>query len=128
MRSPNLGLASPSFRDTFTRPCPEEQTISPTNSCISFEKICVHLHAAVKVHSVDSNRRIILDSQINMLANTETKVARFREILLLQFIFLDLQPTFKNLLGFRTADCDVDRDFFVTTNTKCPDGVSGFAW
>lgn len=32
-------------------------------------------HAAVKVHAVDTDRRIILDAQIDVLANTESKVA-----------------------------------------------------
>ena len=32
-------------------------------------------HAAVKIHAVNTNRRIIFDAQINMLADTEAKVA-----------------------------------------------------
>ena len=32
-------------------------------------------HAAVKVHAVDTNRRIILDAQIDVLADTESEVA-----------------------------------------------------
>ena len=32
-------------------------------------------HAAVKVHAVDTNRWIIFDAQIDVLANTESEVA-----------------------------------------------------
>ena len=47
------------------------------------------LHAAVKVHAVDSNRRIVFDSQIDMFADAEPEVPCFREILLFQFVLLD---------------------------------------
>jgi len=32
-------------------------------------------HAAVEVHAVDTDRRVVLDSQINVLADTEAEVA-----------------------------------------------------
>ena len=32
-------------------------------------------HAAVKVHAVDTDRRIILDAQINVFADPEAEVA-----------------------------------------------------
>lgn len=32
-------------------------------------------HAAVKVHAIDTNRRIILNAQIDVLADTESEVA-----------------------------------------------------
>ena len=38
-------------------------------------------HAAIEVHAVDTNSRIILDSKIDVLADTEPEVARLREVL-----------------------------------------------
>lgn len=35
-----------------------------------------NIHAAVEVHSVDTNRWIILDAQIDMFADAETEIAR----------------------------------------------------
>jgi len=52
-------------------------------------------HAAVEVHSVNANTRVIFDAKINVFANTETEVASLREVAFLQFIFLDLEATFE---------------------------------
>ena len=84
-------------------------------------------HAAVEVHSVDTNCWIILDSQINVLGDTESKIASVRKVLLAQFILLDFQTSLEDLLCFRAADCDMDCDLFVSTDTKGSDGIAGFA-
>lgn len=47
-------------------------------------------HARIEIHSVDTNRRIVLDTEINVFADTETKVASLREVALAQLVFLDL--------------------------------------
>ena len=44
----------------------------------------------VEIHSVDPNTRVVLDSQINVLLNAETKVAHVREILLSKLVLFDL--------------------------------------
>lgn len=84
-------------------------------------------HAAVEVHSVNPNTRVILDSQIDVFANTEAKVARLGEVSLLQFVFLNLEATLEDFFGLGAADGDVDGDLFVTADTECADGVAGFA-
>jgi hypothetical protein len=53
----------------------------------------VHSHAAVEVHSVNTNRRVILDAQIDVFADTKAEVASLGEVSLPQFVFLDLQTT-----------------------------------
>jgi Uri superfamily endonuclease len=63
-----------------------------------------------------------------VFADTKTKVTSCREVSLSQFVFLDLQSTFKNFFGFRSSDCDMDSDLFVTTDTECSDSVSSFAY
>jgi hypothetical protein len=85
-------------------------------------------HAAVKVHPVDTNSRIVLDAQIDVLADTEAKVASLRKVLLSQFIFLDLEATLKDLFSLRTSDCDVDGDLFVSSNAEGADCVACLAW
>lgn len=86
-----------------------------------------HSHAAVKVHSVDTNCRVILDAQIDVLADPKSKIARRREILLPQFILLDFQTALEDFFGFGSPYGDMDGDLFVTTDTECADGVTGFA-
>ena len=63
-----------------------------------------------------------------MFTNTESEVARFREILFPQFVFLDFETTLEDFLSLGTADGDVDGDFFVTSDTKGTDCVAGFAY
>ncbi len=62
-----------------------------------------------------------------MFADTEPEIARLGEVPPLQFIFLDFQSSLEDFFGFGTSDGDVDGDFLVTTDTKCSDGVAGFA-
>ena len=84
-------------------------------------------HAAVKVHAVDTNGRVILDTKIDVFRDTETKVARVREVLLPQLIFLDLETTFEDFFGFGPPDGNMDRDLFISADTERPNGVAGFA-
>lgn len=51
------------------------------------------VHAAVKVHAVNTNRRVILDAQVDMFADAKPEVAGLGEIPPLQLVFLDLQPS-----------------------------------
>jgi hypothetical protein len=91
------------------------------------QKIGANLHDAVEIHSVNTDSRIILDSEIDVFADTETEVTSSREVSLSQFVFLDLQSTFENFFSFRSSDSDVDSNLFVTTDTEGSDSVSGFA-
>ena len=84
-------------------------------------------HAAVKVHAVDTNRWVILDAQIDVLANTESEVASLGEVFLSQFVFLHFEPALEDFFGLGTTDSDVHGDLFVTSDAECSDGVAGFA-
>lgn len=86
-----------------------------------------NIHDAVKVHAVDTNARIILDAQVNVLADAEAKVARLGEIAALQLVLLDLEATLENLLGLGTTHGDVHSDLLVTADTERTDGVAGLA-
>ena len=56
-------------------------------------------HAAVEVHTVDTNGRVVLDTEIDVFADTEPKVSGLREVTLAQFVLLDLEATLENLLS-----------------------------
>lgn len=78
----------------------------------------MYSHAAVEVHAINTNSRIIFDSQIDMLGDTEAKIPRVREVLLPQFVLLDLQTSLENLLGLWTSYRDVDCDLFVSSDAE----------
>lgn len=84
-------------------------------------------HAAVEVHAVNANGRIIFDSQVDVFRDAESKVARLAEILLAEFVFFDLEAAFEDFFGLGSSDGDVHSDLFVATDAKGPDGVAGFA-
>lgn len=84
-------------------------------------------HAAVEIHSVNSDTWVVLDSQIDVFADTETEVTSLGEVTLPQLVFLDLETTLENFLCLWTADGDVNSNLFVTTDTEGSDGVSGLA-
>lgn len=87
-----------------------------------------HSHAAVEVHTVDTNTGVVLDTQVNVLADTETEVTGLGEVLLSQLVLLDLEATLEDLLSLGTTDGNVDGDLFVTTDTEGTDGVTGLAY
>ena len=43
----------------------------------------------------------LLDSQVDVLLDTETEVPVSGEVFLPQLVFLDLEPTFQNLFGLK---------------------------
>merc|ERR1719444_151149 len=63
-----------------------------------------------EVHTVDTSGGIVLDTQINVFVDTESKVSSFREISLKEFVFLDLQSTLKDLKSLISTDSDMDSD------------------
>ena len=84
-------------------------------------------HAAVEVHAVDTDSGVVLDAQVDVLADAEPEVARLTEVALAKLVLLDLEAALEDFLGLRTADGDVHRDLFVTADTKGTDGVAGLA-
>lgn len=84
-------------------------------------------HAAVEVHAVNTDTGVVLDAEIDVLRDTEAKVAGLAEVALAQLILLDLEATLKNLLGLGATNGDVDSNLFVTADTEGTDGVAGLA-
>lgn len=87
----------------------------------------MYAHAAVEVHSVDTNGRVVLDAEIDVLRDTETEVASLGEVALAELVFLDLEATLENLLGLGATDSNVNSDLLVTTDTEGSDSVAGLA-
>lgn len=85
-------------------------------------------HAAVEVHSVNTDRRVILDTEIDVLVDTEAEVTSLAEVALAELVLLDLKATLENLLGLGATDGNVDSDLFVTADTEGSDGVAGLAY
>lgn len=56
-------------------------------------------HAAVEVHAVDTDGGVVLDAEIDVLADTEAEVAGLGEVALAELILLDLEATLDDLLG-----------------------------
>ena len=56
-------------------------------------------HAAVEVHAVDTDTGVVLDAEIDVLADTEAEVAGLGEVALAELILLDLEATLDDLLG-----------------------------
>lgn len=103
--SSNLGLCSATSSDTSSRTG----------------------HAGKEIHSVNTNGWVVLNTKINVLRNTKTEVSSLGKVALAKFILLDLETTFKNFLGLRSSDGDVDSDLLVSTDTESTDGVTSLA-
>ena len=85
------------------------------------------IHAAVKIHAVDTNGGIIFDTEIDMFGDTEAEVTRFRKVPFLEFVLLDLEASFEDLFRLGSSHGDVYGDLLVATNTKGADGITSFA-
>merc|ERR1712134_179172 len=78
-----------------------------------------------KVHTKDTNRRIVFDAQINVFLDTESKRTSFRKVVSLQFVFFDFEARFQDFFGFGASDSDSAGDLFISSDTESSDGQSG---
>lgn len=125
----DLGLRAPALGDTLTGAGPVElcQPFFLKSPQSLARASWVYAHADVEVHSVDTDRRVVLDAQVDVLGDTETEVAGLGEVALPQLVLLDLEATLENLLSLGATDGDVDGDLFVAADTEGTDGVAGLA-
>lgn len=56
-------------------------------------------HADVEVHAVDTDGGVVLNTKVDVLADTEAEVASLGEVALAELVLLDLEATLENLLG-----------------------------
>lgn len=97
--------------------------------CLVYVCVCVYKHTGtakhhVEVQTVDTNGRVVLDAQVNVLLNAEAEIAGSGEVLTAQLVFAHLQATLEDLLGLGTANGAMDGDLLVTTNAKRAHGVA----
>lgn len=79
----------------------------------------------VDIHTEDTDGRIVLDTKIDVLLDTETEVSSVGEVLLEELVLLNLQGLLEDLLSLRAADGGVDGDLLVTADTEGTDSVAG---
>ena len=79
----------------------------------------------VKVHTENTSEWIILNTQINVLLDTETETSSIREVNFSEFSVLDFKSSFENFVSFISSDGDVSGDFLVSFDTEASDGESG---
>jgi hypothetical protein len=120
----DLALRTSALGDTLTRAGPANNVSLYSQPLAAIDR---HSHAAVEVHAVDTNRRVVLDAEIDVLRDTEAEVASLREVALPQLILLDLEAALENLLCLGSTDGDVHGDLLITADTECADGVACLA-
>jgi hypothetical protein len=79
----------------------------------------------VEVHTEDTGVWVVFHAQINVFLNTKAEVASIGEVLLLEFLVLDLEASFEDLLSLITTDGHVHCHLFISLDTKASDGESG---
>ena len=80
----------------------------------------------VEIHTEDTGVGVVLDAEINVLLNTETEVARVREVLLHQLVLLHLQTALQNLQSLLAANGGVNGDLLVTADGEGTDGETSY--
>ena len=80
----------------------------------------------VEIHTENTGVGVVLDSEINVLIDTESEITRIREVLLHQLVLLDLQTALQNLKSLLTTNGDVHRDLLVTTDGESTDGETSY--
>ena len=81
-------------------------------------------HDDVEVHAEDTDGGVVPRTEVDVLHDTEAKVAGLGEVLALELVLLDLEATLEDLLRLGAADGDVHGDLLVTTDAELADGVS----
>ena len=96
-----------------------------SGSLSSGNTVTVAAHDNVEVHTVNTNTWVVLDTQVDVLVDTETKVTGGTEVSSLQLELLDSETSLQDLLGLGASDGHVHRDLLVSSDTESSDSVSG---
>lgn len=79
----------------------------------------------VEVHAENTGEGVVLDSQIDVLLDSEAEVAGVREVLLLEFTVLNLQSSLEDFVGLLSADGHVHGNLLVSLDAETSDGEAG---
>ena len=78
----------------------------------------------VEIHTIDTYLRIVLDAEIDVLLDTEAKVARAAEVAVKKLVLLNLKTLLEDLSSLRATNCGVNSDLLVTTDGEGTHGVA----
>lgn len=79
----------------------------------------------VKVHTEDTGGGVVLNTEIDVLIDTETEVTGVREVSLLELVFLNLQATLDDIKSLVAADSHIGRNGFISADGELTNGVAG---
>ena len=79
----------------------------------------------VEVHTVDTGGGIVLDTEIDVLVDTEAEGAGAGEVVGAEFVLLDLEALVEEVHGLLSTDGDVGGDLFVTADTEGANSDAG---
>merc|ERR1712170_228009 len=79
----------------------------------------------VEVHAVDTDAGVVLDSQIDVLLDTEAKVTGLTEIVTSQLVLAHLESPLQDLLGLSSTHRAVHSDLLISSDSKRSHGVAG---
>ena len=82
-------------------------------------------HDDVKVHAKDTDCGVVSRTEVDVLLDPETKVARRGKILSTKLVLLHLEATLEDFLGFGPTDRDVHGDLLIATDTELADSIAG---
>merc|ERR1719500_2461160 len=77
----------------------------------------------IEVHTVDTNAGIVLDSQVNVLLDSKSKVSFGGEVLLPELVLLDFESSLQDLLSLGSPDSAVDGDLLIPSDAEGADSV-----
>jgi len=81
-------------------------------------------HNHEEIHTKNSDSRVVFDTQVNVLSDTEAKVASLREVSLPKFVLLDLEPTLQDFFGFGSPNSHMAGDLFIPADSKVTNSVT----
>jgi hypothetical protein len=79
----------------------------------------------VEVHTVDTSGGVVLDTEVDVLVDTEAEGAGVGEVVGAEFVLLDLEALVEEVHGLLAANGAVGGDLFVTADTEGADGDAG---
>ena len=81
-------------------------------------------HYDVKVHAKNTDCGVVSRTEVDVLLDPETKVARLGKVAPTKLVLLHLESSLENFLSFRPTDRDVHGDLLVATDTELADCVT----
>ena len=78
----------------------------------------------IEVHTIDTSAWVVLDTEVNVLLNSEPEATLSSEVLVLKLVFLNLQTFLKDLFGLLSSHGNMTGDLVITANTETSDRIA----